>query len=92
LAAGSTLKSNGEPTQILNNYSKDLKGEYETLQNGPLASPQQPQFYKTESLTPKICSSCANLPICRLADQMPSWATGCQYYKKGAVVNDANPC
>jgi len=69
-------------------YFEDLKGEYEKLQNGPLTSPQQPQFYKTESLTPKICSSCANLPICKLVDRMPSWATGCQYYKKEALVKN----
>jgi len=67
-------------------YFEDLKGEYERLQAGPLAAPQ---LVKTESLTPKICSTCANLPICKLADQMPSWATGCQHYKKEAKMENA---
>jgi integrase len=78
-------------------YFEDLQGEYQKLQNGPIidgtyAPKLPPQMQVTQPALPKICSSCANLPICRLADQMPSWATGCQHYRKGAVVNDANPC
>ena len=73
-------------------YFEDLQGEYQRLQSGPIIDEAYvpkppPQIQVTQPALPKICSSCANLPICRLVDRMPSWATGCQYYRKEAVVN-----
>jgi hypothetical protein len=73
-------------------YFEDLQGEYQRLQSGPIIDgaymPKPPlQVQVTQPTLPKICSSCANLQICRLVERMPSWATGCQYYKKEAVVN-----
>jgi integrase len=58
-------------------YFEDIQSEYESLQMGPL-----PHSWteKTESLTSKICGKCEKLPICKFADQMPPWATGCQYF------------
>jgi integrase len=58
-------------------YFEDMQTEYESLQMGPLP----PSWMeKTESLAPKICSKCEKLPICKFADQMPPWATGCEYF------------
>jgi site-specific recombinase XerD len=60
---------------------EDIQSEYESFQNGPLNLQLQSAWMdKTESLASKICSRCEKLPICKFADQMPSWATGCQYF------------
>jgi integrase len=58
-------------------YFEDLKAEYESFQMGPLSPSWQD---KTENLTSEICRKCEKLPICKLADKMPSWVTGCQYF------------
>jgi integrase len=58
-------------------YFEDLQSEYESIQMGPLSPSWQD---KTENLTPAICRKCEKLPICKLADKMPSWVTGCQYF------------
>jgi integrase len=72
-------------------YFEDLQSEYEKLQNGPLSRvSEQLGSLDTGCLTQKICHSCANLPICKLADQMPIWATGCQHYKKEVKIENAS--
>jgi hypothetical protein len=77
-------------------FFEDLQGEYEKLQAGPIineayAPKLPPQMQMTQSALSKVCSSCGNLSICKLVDQMPSWATGCQHYRK-KVVLDAASC
>jgi len=72
-------------------YFEDLQGEYQKLQSGPILdeayTPKPPpQTQMTQPALPEVCQTCGNLPICRLVDQMPAWATGCRYYR-GEVVS-----
>lgn len=67
-------------------YFEDIQTEYESFQMGPLNPEPQSQTDKTEELTSKICSKCEKLPICKFADQMPPWATGCQYFTENLKI------
>jgi hypothetical protein len=51
---------------------------------------QPPQTQVTQPTLPEVCRTCGNLPICRLVDQMPVWATGCRYYKREVVSVEKN--
>ncbi|MEM3617925.1 MAG: site-specific integrase [Candidatus Bathyarchaeia archaeon] len=66
-------------------FFEDIQREYESLQAGPLGmgfEPSQPtQLVAAEALTPQVCRSCVNMSICKLADKMPEWATGCRFHK-----------
>jgi hypothetical protein len=65
-------------------FFEDMQHEYQSLQAGPFGGfePAPPvQTVKAEALTPEVCSGCVNLPICKLADRMPEWATGCRFRK-----------
>ena len=69
-------------------YFEDIQIEYESFQMGPL-SPSWME--KTEDLTPEICKRCEKLPICKFADKMPPWATGCQYYTEKLKIATTKP-
>ena len=76
-------------------YFEDLQGEYQKLQSGPILdeayTPKPPpQTQVTQPTLPEVCRTCGNLSICRLVDQMPVWATGCRYYKRGVVSVEKN--
>ncbi|MEM3617283.1 MAG: site-specific integrase [Candidatus Bathyarchaeia archaeon] len=70
-------------------FFEDLQREYESLQAGPLAGwePTLPvQTALTRELLPEICRTCPVLPVCKYADKMPEWATGCRFHPKQKEV------
>jgi len=50
-------------------FWEDIQAEYQGVQNGPFKQSQ-------------VCSDCDNLVVCKYADRMSWWATGCSFKKQ----------
>jgi hypothetical protein len=75
-------------------FWEDLQAEYERFQDGPFlggVKPSPVQAGVTEPLLNSVCTHCEKLSVCKFADQMPSWATGCRFQTLNTKEENKHP-
>jgi hypothetical protein len=76
-------------------FWEDLQSEYERFQDGPFVGgvvPEPRQVGVAEPLLNGICSVCGSLSVCKYADRMPSWATGCRFHVPTIGKSEERSC
>lgn len=68
-------------------FWEDLQKEYEDIKNGPfiVEAEVNVQVEKARALTVQVCADCPNIQVCKYADHMPEWVTGCKFKPVVAV-------